>query len=375
MTLDKEVLALCDSPIICHSFNKDKTRVAVSPNDNTVKIFQLAGAGKWELEHTFTDHTEVVTGIDWAPESDRIATCAADRNAYVWVLQDGKWKPTLVILRINRAATAVKWSPKEDKFAVASGARLISICYFEKENNWWVSKHIKKPIRSTVLSVDWHPNNILLAAGSTDFKARVFSTYIKEIESKPEATNWGKKMPFGALMAELSNGGGGWVHCVAFSPSGAKMAWVGHDSSVSVAVGGAESPAVVKLKELPLLSCLWLNESTLIAAGHNFTPDVFSHDDNNSLTFLAKLDEPKKKGGDEEETMSAMERFRNLDKRATAGKDAKSETTHENAISQLSVYEGDGIEAKKISSSGLDGKVVIWNIESLEKSIDGLKIH
>jgi actin related protein 2/3 complex subunit 1A/1B len=33
------------------------------------------------------------------------------------------WKPTLVLLRINRAATYVKWSPKEDKFAVASGAR------------------------------------------------------------------------------------------------------------------------------------------------------------------------------------------------------------------------------------------------------------
>ena len=72
----------------------------------------------------------------------------------------------------------------------------------------WVSKHIKKPIRSTVLSLDWHPNNILLAASSTDFKSRVFSAYIKEIEAKPEATNWGKKMPFGALMAEFSNGGG-----------------------------------------------------------------------------------------------------------------------------------------------------------------------
>lgn len=37
----------------------------------------------------------------------------------------------------------------------------------------WVSKHIKKPIRSTILSLDWHPNNILLAAGSCDFKCRL----------------------------------------------------------------------------------------------------------------------------------------------------------------------------------------------------------
>ena len=73
-----------------------------------------------------------------------------------------------MILRINRAATFLKWSPLESKFAVGSGAQLISIYYFESENAWWVSKHIKKPIRSAVLSLDWHPNNVLLAAGSCD---------------------------------------------------------------------------------------------------------------------------------------------------------------------------------------------------------------
>ena len=35
-----------------------------------------------------------------------------DRNAYVWTYVGSKWKPSLVILRINRAATIVKWSPK-----------------------------------------------------------------------------------------------------------------------------------------------------------------------------------------------------------------------------------------------------------------------
>ena len=69
-----------------------------------------------------------------------------------------------------RAATCVKWSPEENKFAVGSGARLISVCYFEQEHDWWVAKHIKKPIRSTITALDWHPNNVLLAAGSTGFK-------------------------------------------------------------------------------------------------------------------------------------------------------------------------------------------------------------
>ena len=58
------------------------------------------------------------------------------------------------------------------------------MCSFDSENNWWVAKHIKKPIRSTVLSIDWHPNNILIAAGSADMKARVFSAWIKDIEPR-----------------------------------------------------------------------------------------------------------------------------------------------------------------------------------------------
>lgn len=113
-----------------------------------------------------------MTSVDWAPKSNRIVTCSQDRNAYVWTLDgaSNQWKPTLVLLRINRAATFVRWSPEEDKFAVASGSRCISVCYFEEDNDWWVGKHIKKPIRSTVLSLDWHPNNVLLAAGCADMK-------------------------------------------------------------------------------------------------------------------------------------------------------------------------------------------------------------
>ncbi len=116
----------------------------------------------------------MVTSIDWAPRTNRIVTASQDRNAYVWNWEQPEeaWKPTLVLLRINRAATFVRWSPLENKFAVASGARCIAVCYFEEDNDWWVSRHIKKPIRSTVLSLDWHPNNILLAAGSSDMKVR-----------------------------------------------------------------------------------------------------------------------------------------------------------------------------------------------------------
>ena len=60
----------------------------------------------------------------------------------------------------------------------------IAICSFDAESDWWVSKQLKRPIRSTVLCVDWHPNNVLLAAGSADMKARVFSAYIKDVDKR-----------------------------------------------------------------------------------------------------------------------------------------------------------------------------------------------
>lgn len=68
---------------------------------------------------------------------------------------------------------------------------MISICFFEEAHDWWISKHIKKPIKSTVTCLDWHPDNILLACGSTDFKARVFSAYINEVDNpNPNSSAW-----------------------------------------------------------------------------------------------------------------------------------------------------------------------------------------
>ena len=65
--------------------------------------------------------------------------------------------------------------------------------------------------RSTIVTLDWHPNNILLAAGCCDYKAYVFSAYIKEINAKPGPTVWGKKMTFGNVMQEFSMPCTGWV--------------------------------------------------------------------------------------------------------------------------------------------------------------------
>ncbi|XP_064622721.1 actin-related protein 2/3 complex subunit 1A-A-like isoform X2 [Lineus longissimus] len=358
-------------PISCHAWNKDRSQVAISPNNHEVVIYKKRGSG-WEKTDTLTEHTQRVTSIDWAPESNRLLTCGADRNAYVWTLVDGVWKPTLVILRINRAATVCKWSPLENKFAVGSGARLIAICFFEKDHDWWVSKHIKKPIRSTITSIDWHPDNCLILCGSSDFKARVFSTYVKELESKPKECCWGKKKSFGNLMAEFSNGGGGWVHDVSFSASGLKLAWVGHDSSLSVIDGGnGLQVATEKTKFLPFTTVLWVTENQLVVAGHDCCPMLFSHD-GGKLTFLHQLDASKE--SESTGKVSAMKRFQDLDKKGRDADSAQFSYKHKNTITQLAIVGGDKNRVTQFSTSGVDGNICVWDFKTLESQIAGLRI-
>lgn len=358
-------------PIGCHAWNSDRSMIAISPNDNIVEIYSHVG-GQFTLTASLKEHGQRVTAIDWAPTTNQLVSCAEDRNAYVWTMDKatGQWKPTLVILRINRAATCVKWSPNEDKFAVGSGSRLISICYFDEENDWWVSKHIKNPIRSTVLSIDWHPNNVLIAAGSADFMCRVFSGYVKTVDAKPGATVWGKKMPFGNLMAEFGTGvgGGGWVHSVSFTASGDKLVYVSHDSSVTVVDGAAEM-AVIRLptRMLPFRCCTWVTPNSFVACGHDNMPILFEHA-GASIKIIGPLDAPKEK---KEVKVSAMDKFKSLDKKGSADSAATETsiaTAHQNSISEISIFKGTKDGAIELTTTGVDGKIVNWDIIKIKAS-------
>jgi len=355
-------------PITCHAFNRDRTQVAISPNDNQVHIFTKKGS-VWELTQVLTEHDKLVTCIDWAPNTNRIVTCSQDRNAYVWTWDqiNNQWKPTLVLLRINRAATFVRWSPLENKFAVASGARLISVCYFEEENDWWVSKHIKKPIRSTVLSVEWHPENILLVAGSSDMKARVFSAWIKGIDAKASNPVWGEKLPFGTICGEFN--AGGWVHGVSFSPSGNAIAYVSHDSTISIANGPNNPVQFIRTSNLPFVSLFFASETCLIVAGHDCAPFIVQNRQN-QWALGEKLDAGQKKTAS---TNSAFNKFKQMDSRAQqTSVDVELTTTHQNAITSIRPYAGSADNVIKFSSTGVDGKLVIWDL--LASGVEALKI-
>ncbi|KAK9686278.1 WD domain, G-beta repeat [Popillia japonica] len=300
------------APITCHAWNKSRTQIALSPNNHEVHIYERNGSD-WKLLDILNQHDLRVMGIDWGPNTNRIVTCAVDRNAYVWTQgEDKKWKPTLVLLRINRAATCVKWSPDENKFAK------------------------------------------MIVAGSADFKVRVFSAYIKDIEKTPEPTPWGTKMPLGHLMVEFVNSscGGGWIHSVVFSPDGNKICWVSHDSTINIA-DATKGNTVTKLR-------------------HSCIPILYNLTSDGQIVFGAKLDTSQKKqaGG-----LSAMNIFQSLDKRSTSeANDTKLDSVHQNAITSIYQYSGEKGNVRSFSTSGMDGLLVIWDVTTLEKTIAGLKI-
>ncbi len=69
-----------------------------------------------------------------------------------------------------------------------------------------------------------------------------------------------------------------------------------------------------------------------------------------------------------------MAKFKGLDKRAQAGTgDTDIVSTHQNAITQIFPHtlSGDGIS--KFCTTGVDGRLVIWDCKSLESAIAGLK--
>ncbi|PPQ98827.1 hypothetical protein CVT24_003381 [Panaeolus cyanescens] len=385
-----EVFTLAQTPITSHSFSPDRRQLAVSLNSNEAQIFSRQGS-EWVQTETLAEHDKLITSIDWAPNTNRIVTASQDRNAYVWQQQNdpetGKliWKPTLVLLRINRAATHVRWSPNEDKFAVASGARAIAICSFDPENNWWVAKQLKKPIRSTVLSVDWHPNNVLLAAGSADMKARVFSAYIKEVDQKPAPTVWGSKLPFNTVCGEYASPAGGWVHSVGFSPSGDVLAFASHDSSISIVYPGGPAVYTIRMSTLPFVSLTWTSEDSIVAAGHDCRPIVFSGNEQGwqeSGTLddatSSKSNESRSGFGGGSPTVGrlkagAFATFRDADTRGqssmagagTGGSDSKLLTIHQNTITNVRPYEFNGSTVSKVSTSGVDGMLVVWDVNDV----------
>ena len=128
-----------------------------------------------------------------------------------------------------------------NKFAITSGAKSVCVCYYEAENNWWVSKLIKKKHESTVTAVAWHPSNVIIATASTDSKCRVFTAQVKGVDDDQSCAEWlSEDARFGDCLFEVS--AESWIHAAVWSPSGTSLAFAAYNLSIGF-VDGLHGPA------------------------------------------------------------------------------------------------------------------------------------
>eukprot|EP01083_Nonionella_stella_P186178 680988_1 len=360
------------SSISAHAWNESHKQVAISPNTRDVWIFEASNedSTKWKKIHQLEGHQMRVTGIDWSHKTNAIATSSQDRNAYVWTLQDGKWKPTLVVLRIGRAATCIKWSPNGTKFAVGSGSKQIPVCHYEKSQDMWVAKMIKKAGKSSILAIDWSPNNMYIIAGGSDFKCRIFSAYIKDVDADCKTEEYGgaidakQASSFGTALFEFDTSKG-WIESVGFSPNGMRFAFTGHDSSVHFGGfdGGAPTVQTLKRKKLPMRAIAFLTDTVVIAAGYDCVPFLYEYNGKEWVekgpidTGAKSKAAPKKQ---ESAFGSAFSKFNKASKLGSSSKEGVAlPYRHQNMINDIVVTDGNNF-----TTSSVDGRVLFWNLKN-----------
>lgn len=76
-----------------------------------------------------------ISSVNWSSDN-KILTTSHDRDAKVWVFENGQWEPELVILnKQKRSITCGAWSPHGNKFATGSASNLVHVSY--KGEKWW----------------------------------------------------------------------------------------------------------------------------------------------------------------------------------------------------------------------------------------------
>uniref|UniRef100_A0A6A7G229 Actin-related protein 2/3 complex subunit n=1 Tax=Hirondellea gigas TaxID=1518452 RepID=A0A6A7G229_9CRUS len=382
--------------VSCFAFNGDRTQIAISPNDSNILVYEVTpgSTDQWKLLHELKGHDSFVSGIDWSATTNLIVSSGHDRNAYVWRFDGGKWSPTLVILRINRAANCVQWSPDGNKFAVGSAAKQVPVCHYEVSNNWWVSKMIKRH-KSSILTLDWHRNNKFLLTGGSDYKTRIFSAFISDIDSTDDEEDFENifkdQFKFGAILAEFDCSKG-WIESVRWSPSGFRVAFVGHDSTITfvqILEGAEPNVQCLRVKNLPFREVIFLSDDCIVAAGHECNPYLYVNKGSEATPnweFREKLDKEGAEGAGgaakKSSKVSAFAAskllFQSTTSKGTSGSGMGPtvlKTRHQNQITECKVlFEDDSESSSSFWSCGTDGRILNWDLKKLGISMDGLNI-
>jgi actin related protein 2/3 complex subunit 1A/1B len=310
--------------------------------------------------------------MDWHNDSkgDRLLTVSSDRDGYVWTRTRNEWRENFVALRLRRAATCVRWSADGLKFAVGGAEGIVSVGYYEVENDWWVCKHLKSLDGSPVLSLAWHPSGRLLAVATLSGSVEVLTTFLKNVPSNNANPSWlqSDDDSFDENVGSLNYGC--WIHSMSFSPSGDTLAMAAHDGKLYLQDFAHNQQHSLSVPgDLPLKRVVFVTEGAIAVSGFgNPIPSLFLRNKSGEWTVEDDF-KPTIKNTTASSSATAkafggaLAKFKALDSQGISINDKQTELKafelHQAAISEIRVVGG------VLASTGYDGKLVLWNLASL----------
>lgn len=151
----------------------------------------------------------------------------------------------------------------------------------------------------------------------------------------------------------------------------------GHDSSISIVYPSGPVVHTVRIPTLPLVTLAWTSETSIVAAGHDCQPLVFSGSEG-GWEAVGSLDDSsghKPEGGHHAGSVGrlktgAFATFRDADTRGHShsvgsGSHTKLLTLHQNTITSVRPYESNSEQVTRVSTTGVDGTLVIWDVNEV----------
>lgn len=156
----------------------------------------------------------------------------------------------------------------------------------------------------------------------------------------------------------------------------------GHDSTITL-VNPQMGAQTIRISTLPYVTLTFTSESSIVAAGHDCQPVLFSDIGSGwgpagSLDDITAARTPVgTRGGGAVGRLNneAFNRFKNADSRgatgpppipgssaSTSGAGGELLTVHQNTITSVRPYEGGSGNVTRVSTSGKDGLLVIWDV-------------
>ena len=377
--------------VACHCWNKDRTQIALATrNSNTIQIYSNCASSKfedWKLVHTLSGHDLPITSLDWDPNFNRILTCSEDCNAYVWNWEEGTWIPTLVLLKIKRAALCCRWSPDGRSFAVGSSERKLRICTFNTDQNLWVNPSglhaklereneaetgsetptVSNKSRGSIFCICWDRTGQLLCRGSLDGSMSIVSTYYDPSQPIQECPfDITSKDLFGFVFGDKCDV----VESIAVSLNNTVIAYADRSSDVHVLefTGHAMRKQTVHCPSLPFTSLLFVRDDVIVGGGYDGDLHVLSkQSDAWEYRGVADLSSA---GGRQGMSSSFKERINKLQSGMQSKQVKNNSSPHQNMILEIREMQKTGNVVTKISSCGLDGRIVVWNMEVVLKNMN-----